>query len=176
MQYLIKDIAPIVEPVTTDTAKDHLYLGDDVDTDLLGLYIAMARKYVEKFCGLSIIPQEVIVTYEAPERKIYLPRYTGNAINVAVTEDDLNTMDYIDESEYVINRYATPPYIIHKTGWPKGSHVLVTYTSCVDADAQYLKPMILLIVGHLYENRQIVDTKMANIHYLLGPFRRWYHS
>lgn len=174
MQYTRKDITPITEPVTIDMCVESLYLPDSPDTTLLNMYITAARRYVENYIGCSLVPQEITVVYDSFSTKLMYPIYTENNISVTYLDND-NETQTIDGSDIFCNRHATPAYIEHKTGWPEGKMVKVCYNSTPSNDLEVLKPMMLLIIGHLYENRQIVDTKMTSIHYLLAPFKKSYH-
>jgi hypothetical protein len=175
MQYTRKDITPITEPLTIQICKESLYLPDDPDESLLNMYMITARRYVEDYAGVSLVPQQINVIHDdIMYNKIFIPIYTENNINVSFFDINGDCNEVNDD--IIIVRHATPPYIINTKGWPiTTSNILLKYTSTVSHDIEALKPIMLLIVGHLYENRQIVDTKMTSIHFLLQPFRKKYH-
>jgi hypothetical protein len=175
VQYTRKDITPITEPLTIDMCKESLYLPDDPDETLLSMYMVTARRYVEDYIGVSLVPQEINVVHDAFANKLTIPIHTDNNISICYRDTNGETND-LDNFDTFIIRNATPPYIMHKTGWPTDARVIMlNYTSTVTPDVEALKPHMLLIVGHLYENRQIIDSKMSSIHFLLAPFRKKYH-
>jgi hypothetical protein len=175
VQYTRKDITPVVEPVTIDMCKESLYLPDEPDETLLKMYCTTARRYIEDYTGTSLVPQEINVVHDAFTPKLTIPIHTDNNISISY-RDAHGECEDVDNSDTFIVRNATPPYIMHKTGWPTTARVItLKYNSTVSPDLESLIPFMLLIVGHLYENRQIVDTKMGAINYLLAPFRKKYH-
>lgn len=175
MQFTRKDITPITEPITLDMCKESLYLPEEPDDTLLNMYRVTARRYIEDYTNTSLVPQEINVVHDAFTNKLTIPIHTDNNISICYRDTNGEVVD-VDNTDTFIIRNATPPYIMHKTGWPTDAQVIMlNYNSTVSPDLESLKSLMLLIIGHLYENRQIVDSKMSSIHFLLAPFRKKYH-
>ncbi|HMU05109.1 MAG TPA: head-tail connector protein, partial [Saprospiraceae bacterium] len=103
---------------------------------------------------------------------------SNNVTSIAylTTEGDAAT---IDISNLVLCNIATPPYIKPKvTEWPTtGSNIIITYTATQHYDYDIYKPAIMMLVAHLAENREIVESKFENsLTNLLSPLRVMYHG
>jgi uncharacterized phiE125 gp8 family phage protein len=181
MQYQARDVAGFTELVTVDECKSHLYLPDDADTTLLAAYILTARRWVEQYCALPLIEKTVTVHYEEfPTGKIslLLPLCTEEADITSLTYTDVdNENQTILPADTILANIPNPNYLIPIADWPTGArNINITYTATAYYDKAALKPAIMLMVAHIYENREVVETKFNNsLRNLLSVYRKTYH-
>lgn len=167
------------EPVSVDDAKTHCRITGSADDALLAFYIAAARKHVEDVSWRTLMPSVQTLTLDNwPEGDtIRLPRPPLQSVTHVKYTDSSGTLTTFSSASYVVDTASTPGRIRLKTGysWPsailrEAGGIVVTYLAGVHsaaADASNLTTVraavprthvaaILLIVGHLYENREAV--------------------
>ena len=181
MQYQARDKANFTELVTVNECKSHLYLPDDADTTLMSAYIFTARRWIEQYCALPLIEKTVTLHYETfPTGKLsmLLPLCTEAADITSLTYTDENNADQtISVNDTILANIPNPNYIIPLEDWPTGArNITITYTATAYYDKAALKPAIMLLVAHMYENREIVENKFSNsLKNLLSVYRKTYH-
>jgi len=165
---LILGTAPESEPVTTAEAKAHLRVDvADDDTLIAGLIVA-ARQAFEEINGRSLFTTtwKLILDGWPDGETIRLPRPPLQSVtSIAYTDTDGNVTVW-DAANYEVETMRTPGrvYLAHNASWPTASlrpasPITLTYVSgwaTVGAIPQRYKAAILLLVGHLYENRESV--------------------
>ncbi len=192
------------EPITLAVARQHLRLDtygsppSHPDDDLLQtVYIPAAREACEVISGRAFAPQ----TFELSLRSFPWPSvaYGRNGIALGMGPiAGIDTFGYYDgddvaqilaSSEYVLDPYRDGGYVYPVNGgsWPsaqvKPNGVTIRFTAGFDAangspadrplPSRY-KQAMLLMLGHLYENREDTTTlKLESIpmgvRALLGP-------
>lgn len=173
-----------VEPVTLDEAREHLRLdlyGSPLahpdDSLLENIYIPAAREYCEIIWGGALAYQEYEVTLRGYQ-SFYTPLYEiqgyyttfpwGPARSViSVTSTDGVTDTLVDPTTYTFDPYFDVgrlylppvfPYTMRVRYWAGFDTVSA---SPLDLPMPKLyKAAILLMIGHLYENRS--DTEVGN--------------
>lgn len=161
--------APATEPVTATEAKLHCRVDHSTEDAVFTRLIEVARLQCEAISKRSFITRTYTAYLDCwPGGLIELPyppllgitsiKYYDNAGGAAVT---------INASNYVVDAISEPGRVALKTGvnWPSVTlreinGVEIIYTAGYGADAadvpdQYKQAMLLLI-GHLYENRESV--------------------
>ena len=175
---------PAVEPVTLTEAKLHLRVDHTDDNSLITILIQAAREITEQHLGRSLITQSRTVKLD------YFPRC--NEITVPYGPlVSVTTLKYYDEDEvqqtmsstlYWVDASSDIGRIRVKDAWP-GTYdmpnaVEVIYVAGYGAAGsnvpQAIKAAILLIVGHLYENREQVGDQRYELPFgvetLLAPY------
>lgn len=175
------------EPVTLAQAKVHLRLadeeGDEVDTEtgpddeLIKALITASREYAEGFCGKYFAGQVVETTYSAWPASGAFPLLRGPLRSVVqVTYNDVDGIEQtLPDTVYALDDYVQPPVLYLKTGqaWPAltaGRNAVrlrqrLGFDPWGSNDTPSLpvpgrvRAAILLMVGHLYENREAVTVK-----------------
>jgi uncharacterized phiE125 gp8 family phage protein len=177
MGYKLKT-APASEPVTLAEAKLHLKIDSDTsDDDLINNLITAAREQAEKFTGRALINQTWELKMDAfptddddPDSAIVLqmpPLSSVSSIYYLHAETGVNTQ-LSAANVYDLDTYQEPGRIILRYGqtWPAvysvPNAIVVTfiagYGSTASSVPSSIKAAILLIIGHLYENREDVLT------------------
>ena len=176
-----KVIGAVTEPITLAEARLHCRVDADTsdghpDDSLIEMYISVAREYAENFTGLALGKKTIELTlddFPSDEIELIGPASSVTSIQYYDAAGDLQTLD---ASNYELDDYSKPSYIYpaYAVTWPPvypmTNAVIITYVTgyADDSDSQPLpfaaKAAILLMVGHLYENREdTTDRSMSNI-------------
>ncbi|NNF65982.1 MAG: hypothetical protein HKM98_00570 [Gammaproteobacteria bacterium] len=185
----VLDTAPTTEPVTLNEARLHLRIDDchNDDDSYVEALIKSARHRVEGFLHRALISQ----TW-----KLYLPEFPTEIMLPMGDVQSVSSVEYVDTdgspqtlatSEYQTDLNAVPARIkeAYSKNWPSTrvneyNAVTVTFVAgygAASAVPEPIKQAILLIVGHLYENRENVSagTQLYDVPQgadsLLWPYR-----
>lgn len=186
---------PTSEPVTLVDAKTHLRVDNSLEDSLIANLVRAAREIVERKLNSSLVTQTRVARLDSfPAcRDIIIPYGPVIAISGTDTATVPNTLGvtYYNESEVLTTLdgslfhtdfSSSIPRIEVKNYWPatfdRPNAVLITYTAGYGAAASVpssIKSAMLLILGHLYENREnVVEGSMIELPYgaeaLLAPF------
>ena len=179
MQYTSKDKSGYTEIITPAQVIQHCYLPSDAETTQLDVFIKSARRWIERHCSVALVAKDVQVSYRAFPADglgpIFLPLATESAQITSMTYlDTEGTTTTIDLANIVLCNIPSPPYITPKTtAWPtSGSNLIITYEATQHYDYDIYKPALMMLVAHMYENREIVESKFSNsLTHLLAPLR-----
>ncbi len=195
MQYSLHvKTAPLGEPITRAEAKRHLRVDSDITTEdvLIDGLIQAAREWAENYCRRSFVKRTYELRMDCFPDEIRLPR--GPAIGVTSISylDSGGSTATMSAANYQVDIYSTPPRIQTVFGgtWPvpqtgKLNAVTVEYTAGYDTGSpdndygenvpQAIKSALLLIIGHLFENRELAAERQLfeapfAVKALLAPF------
>lgn len=152
---------PAEELIDLATAKLHLRI-DGPDEDLLvGSLITAARLTVERQCWRQLASATLRFSCDAfPDGPIYLPRPPLQSVTTINYTDSSGTQRELNSSEYHVDAESEPGRIVAKSGWPATANqpgcVSIDYVAGMASLPEDLQAAILLIVGHLYANREAV--------------------
>lgn len=182
-------LAPVEEPVNLDTeVKPHCRVEVDDDDVLLSIYIAAAREWCEDFRRQSFITQTWDLYMDSwPTLPLELHRGPVQSVtSVKYTDIDGNENTF-DSAGYLVDTISEPARLVLKSSasWPtvelqEINGVVVRYVAGYGNAAndvpQSVRQAILLLTGHLYENReQTIDQSLREIPFgvreLLRPRR-----
>lgn len=184
--------APSVEPVSSAEARAHLRVDTSDDDTLIGNLIKAAREYAEQVTRRALVTQTWELTLdEFPgEDEIEIPLPPLQSVtNVKYYDEDGVTVTTMSSADYVVDTYNEPGKIVLTSGstWPsdtlrEANGVIIKFVAGYgDAGAnvpQAIRQAILLIVGHLYENREneaVMQGTLQNVSMgaiaLLWPYR-----
>lgn len=147
-------IAPIVEPVTLQEAKDYAKIDASIEDTLITSLIKMARIHCESFTGKSLIPKTVTVTSFTFPYQFQLPYgpLTNEAnISKCVTIDQNNVETNLD---YEVNTGLFPKIFI--LGGAQSYKFKLVYTAGFTTVPEDIKLAIKMMVNTLYERREDV--------------------
>lgn len=179
--YGVREVAAVAfadEPITLAMAWHHLRIdttdsppasADDTWLETIG--IPGARAWAEAYCGLTIAAKTLEYAGNGFPTTLELPFGPVRAVTSVVYVDADGATQTLDPVDYVVNPYAKPATIKPVTSWPatkdQDRSVIVTYEAGYSADSPAL-PLpgnvligLLLMLGHLYENRE--DTSAVNL-------------
>jgi uncharacterized phiE125 gp8 family phage protein len=183
---------PAEEPVTLAQAKLHLRIITSLDQTepseddaYVSALITAARQAAENYLNRPI----ALATYElrGDAFDVTLPVSPVAAVASVTFVDAAGAVQTVDPAGYELAGTVDAPVlrVAYGGSWPSGvrgqdDDVRVRFTAGW-ATADLLKPIyqaILLLIGHLYENRE--DTTALNLselpmgsRYLLTPYRIW---
>lgn len=173
------------EPVTTAEAKTHLRIDHTDDDTYIGSLITAARNIAENYTNRAFYTQTWVQTMSYFPREILeLKRGYVQSVSSLKYYNDANSQVTWASSNYTVNTSGDIGYIDADNDFPtdlydRSDAIEITYVSGWSQIAdipQAIKQAILLIVGHLYENRQdvIVGSQVNQLplasQYLLNPY------
>jgi uncharacterized phiE125 gp8 family phage protein len=169
---------PTDEPVSLGEAKNHLRVDITDDDAYIESLITVARRSCEYIANKKFITQtwNLLLDGFPGSTKLELPKSLDpleSVTHIKYYDVDDQPTTY-DAANYVIDIYSQPARIVLKSGssWPgdilrvaNGVEVQVVVGFGDDADVPMeVKQAMLLVVGHLYENReQVTDAKLVEI-------------
>jgi len=156
------------EPISAARATTHLRLtSDDPGFADLGANITAARKWVENYCGISIVNQtRTLVLDEFPASAIELPDGPVSSVTtIAYVDTDGNSQTVAAHllATYKLKDVLTPAF---GAAWPSTRDQLAAVTITYEAGMmtndsptellgeEDLTSGILLVLGDLWENRE----------------------
>lgn len=198
--------APALEPVTVDDVRLHCRLTemDEIDggspaalieESYLNSLILTARQTVEQYCGPLITQGWEQYEQDWPDGDrlhLWKPRvlavsgvtYTDSDSVTATLDTDYYTADVINEFRpaVVLNyNYSWPVVTMHPV-----NPVKITFTAGYGASAENvpepLRQAMLLLIAHLYENREPYNISISgnsvvpipwSVDALMAPYRAW---
>jgi len=165
-------LAPDEEPITVDDARAHLEAARYGDTELdatddamIEAWIQTAREHCEDFLGLSLAVRTLEIaldTFPDDDEAIVLPM--GPVIDVTSVSWGDDSDSEMDADEYVLDDYSVPHCLKPVTAWPSVTSapnaVKIRYLAGYGDTTDGAEPLpavfrsaMLLVIGHLYENR-----------------------
>lgn len=175
--YNVRQLGILAEPISLDLAWKHLRIetqgsppSSDDDEWLAEVGIPGARDWCEQYLGRSIAQQTLEVSAQGfPSETFSLP--FGPVLSVTgVGYTDVDGIDQlVTSTDYELDSFATPSLIrlIYGATWPTARDIAnsvtvqyVTGYSLVGDSPQTnplpygIKVAMLLVLGHLYENRE----------------------
>jgi uncharacterized phiE125 gp8 family phage protein len=181
---------PGVEPVTLEEAKLHLRVDVDDDDDLITALIVAARQMVENILRRALVSQSWELNLDAfpGVDTVEVPLPPLQSVEALTYTDASGVSHTLSAAAYSVDTYSTPGRVRLNDGyaWPGDTlaavnGVQIAFTAGFgDAGTdvpQAIRQALLLMVGHLYENREAVtDTRVLQttplaLEYLLWPYR-----
>jgi uncharacterized phiE125 gp8 family phage protein len=179
--------APAIEPITLQEAKDHMRVDHAYDDALIEPLITAAREMVESITRRALITQTWDYYLDTFPNVLRLPMSPLQSISSITYTDVDGASQTLSSAVYVVDSDHEPGRVYegYSQSWPSTQSirkaVKVRYVAGY-GDAAVDVPMpirqaMLLIIGHLYENREpyITGTTISKspmaAESLLGPYR-----
>lgn len=184
----VADVVTADEPITLAEARLHLRVDaygsppESDDDEWITAQIPAAREYCERELGRALAPRTLEVGTNAfpavavdrtAGKAFTLPFGPVTSVTSVIYTDSDGVDQTLDSAGYALDPYATPSRVVLTYGstWPAAraslNSVRIRYvTGYVDAVESPLRPIlprqaraaILLMLGHLYENREATGT------------------
>ena len=183
----IRTITPAsIYPVTLAEAKTHLRVDGNDEDALINALIAAATAQAENYTWRTLMPTVFEYVDDDFDAEIKLDTFPISSIDSIKYYDVSNTLQTVPAGEYETNLVECPVTIRPKTNyyWPstyvKYEAVIVRFTAGYASAALVpapIKQAILMIIGHLYANREdvVTGTQVNTIpqssQYLLNNYR-----
>ena len=159
--------APAVEPISLTDAKLHLRVGTSSEDTLISLMIAAAREECENELRRALITQtweKYLDAFPSAIGLFYPP--LSSVTSVSYVDPDGNSQ-VLAGTEYVVDDKQEPAWIVPAYGksWPQTQSVanavtvrfVCGYGAADTAVPKAIKNWLLLRIGDLYQNRQVVS-------------------
>ena len=188
---IITDVA--TEPVTTEQAKTHMRISGSDDDTYIDTLITIAREWTEQFTGRALATQTLEIILDKFPSKDFIempmsPVQSITSIKYKNSDGDETTWD---SSNYIVNNDILPCKIYLAYGevypdfteYPTGAVRIRSvhgHKSDEIALPKAIYHALLLLISHLYENREATIEKALNetpfaVKSLLVPYRlRWW--
>lgn len=179
-------VEPVREPITLQQAKDHLNLTHDLDDALIEMIITSARQRVEQEISKSLLTQTVELSLDDFSDEICLYYAPVQSVTSIAYYDSDNVQQTLAANMYdvdlksMVGRVTRAYNATYPSVYYRPNAVTITYVAGYGDNAQDVPSPILsavlLLVGHLYENRDQVspmnmyDLPMG-VSYLLSPYQ-----
>lgn len=171
-------LQPASELITIDECRAHLNIepyetnedGDSVhpDDDMIMLMQGAAREHCENFLGLTLAPRTyelALDSFPAGAITISAPLLEVQSITYQELDSDEQPVDVeADPSTYIVDPFGSR--IVPVTTWPSvtaaTNAVRIIYLSGTSESEPLpfaIRAAILLVLGHLYENREDTGDK-----------------
>jgi len=177
---------PATEPLTYAEVKAFLRLNDDSEQTFVTTLITIARQIVEGQTWRPLISQSWALQFDKSELTLFISNINKApiiSIDTVSYYDTDNVLQTLSPTLYETDIYGNParfrlksiPSVYDRMGALIVNFVC-GYTNAA-AVPQAIKQAMLLIIGHLYENRQdvVTGTQVNEIplasRYLLEPYR-----
>lgn len=158
---------PVTEPVTVLEAKLHLRIDHDDEDLLVARLIAGARRYAEMVSRRAFVTQTLVGGLEQWPRDnvIELPYPPLKSVTSITYVNAAGATDTLASTGYGVDTKRGRIYLAQDAQWPSATlrtydPITVTWVAGYGDMGTFVPDMyrqaILLIVGHLYENREAV--------------------
>ena len=177
---------PATEPLTYAEVKAFLRLNDDSEQTFVTTLITIARQIVEGQTWRPLISQSWALQFDKSELNLFISNINKApiiSIDTVSYYDTDNVLQTLSPTLYETDIYGNPARFRLKsipTVYDRMGALIVNfvcgYTNAA-AVPQAIKQAMLLIIGHLYENRQdvVTGTQVNEMplasRYLLEPYR-----
>ncbi|RMF11098.1 MAG: hypothetical protein D6773_00370 [Alphaproteobacteria bacterium] len=189
----VRTVAPAVTPVSLAEAKAHLNVDFADDDALITALIDAATEYFDGWSGtlgralITQTWQQAMSAFPASVR-LWLPLAPVQSITSVQYYDAADVLQTFAASNYRLQADGAGPYIelVSGASWPnvgvRDDAVIVTFVAGygnTGADVpEPIRQAILLLIGHLYENREAVTVGVSaadlplGVSHLVAPFAR----
>lgn len=176
---------PETEPITDAEAKAHLRITHNDDDQYIATLITAARQHVENYTRRALITQTWDYYLDTFPDCINLPMPKLQSVYAITYTDTNGATQTLSSTVYTVDTDAVPGqvYLAYGQSWPivrsipKAIKVrfVAGYGNASDDVPDAIRHAMLLLIGHLYENRTAADAPMAELPMgfsaLLMPYR-----
>jgi len=158
--------APAAFPVTLTEAKDHLKRTDTADDTYVTALITAATAAIENMTSNRFVSQTWTAYLDAFPADSFIILPFGKVVSVTSVKytDYAATVTTWDSVNYLVDTFSSPGKIdlAYGISWPSGvtlrpvNGVAIEWVTGYSAVPAEIKQSILLMISHLYENREPV--------------------
>ena len=166
-----KIITPAEPVIDLVTLKAHLRVDHAFDDAVISAYLSAAMAYAQHYTGVAIGQQEVEVALDGfPSGAISLPLAPASSVVSIVYVDEAAADQTLPNTAYALDNYGISHWVLAAAGseWPAtyeaANVVRVRYMAGASVLDAAVKAALMLLVGHLYENRQeAAEKKLSSV-------------
>ena len=161
--------APAAEPLTTAECRSHLNLDETYYDTILDNLVVAARQKVEAETGRQLISATYDLTldkFPPGTRILHMPKGQLQSVSAITYTDRAGASATFSADDYIVSIKRDPGSITpgYDKTWPSARQVrdavqirfVCGYGDAASDVPQAIKQAILLLVGHLFENREAV--------------------
>ena len=153
----------VTYPVTAAEAKERLVIETTDDDSLIADLISAATNWAEQYMGRSIMPQVYTYYFDCFPAELLI--YTANVSGISLKYDDSSDIEQTF-TDYQTDLINNPILIKPVTSWPeiydKPNAIRVEVSEGSSIVPESIKTGVLLLVGHLYNNREGSSDRKVN--------------
>lgn len=177
-------VTPPEAIVSLETAKKHLRVEHSEDDVIIAAYVAAATGWIDGpggWLGRSLGPQTLQATFDRFSCDLIpLPFGPLTEIDSVLYDDDDGAEQTVVDTDYTLDPRGV--LLAYGSSWPSARYragaVRVTYQAGHETVPPAIIASILLMTGHLYQNREAVtldapETMPLGVESLLSPYRIW---
>lgn len=186
---LVLQTAPASEPVTTAEAKSHLRVTTSDDDTYISTLVTVARNHAETITRRALINQtwDYFLNRFPCDDKIVIPLPRLSSVTSVKYTDKDNVQSTLASNKYVVDTNGEPGQVVLAYGesWPSFTprpvnaveiRFVAGYGSSATNVPAGIRQAMLLLVGHWYENRELVSELNLKeipetVNALLWPYR-----
>lgn len=183
--------APASEPVSLAEAKLHLRVDATDEDTLITALITAARQLVEEETWRALVTQtwDYVADEWPAGDSIALPRPPLQSVTSITYIDEDGVTQTMPAADYIVDTYQHRVVLAEDAEWPSAdlyptAAVRVRYVAGYGAASAVpgpIKAAMLLLIGHLFENREAVASGAGvasaelplGVRALLAPYRAW---
>lgn len=163
--------AVATEPVTTANAKSHLQVTHADQDTLIAAYVSAAREFGEHYTGRAFAPQTLEMAlhcFPGSDGEILLDMPPVASITHIKYTDTSGTEQTLSSANYALSLYGDERKVAPTYGnyWPTTQDipdaVRIRYVTGYTTLPKAPYTGLLLLIGHMFENRQAVTALDAN--------------
>lgn len=186
---LVLQTAPASEPVTTAEAKSHLRVTTSDDDTYISTLVTVARNHAETITRRALINQtwDYFLNRFPCDDKIVIPLPRLSSVTSVKYTDKDNVQSTLASNKYVVDTNGEPGQVVLAYGesWPSFTprpvnaveiRFVAGYGSSATNVPAGIRQAMLLLVGHWYENRELISELNLKeipetVNALLWPYR-----
>lgn len=186
---LVLQTAPASEPVTTAEAKSHLRVTTSDDDTYISTLVTVARNHAETITRRALINQtwDYFLNRFPCGDKIVIPLPRLSSVTSVKYTDKDNVQSTLASNKYIVDINSEPGQVVLAYGesWPSFTprpvnaveiRFVAGYGSSAANVPAGIRQAMLLLVGHWYENRELVSELNLKeipetVNALLWPYR-----
>lgn len=176
-------VTPPVHGISLTTVKAHLRVEHTDDDALIGAYIDATVGHIDGpagWLGRSIWPQTLELRQDTLSAPVRLPYGPVTAITTVKTVDSTGVEQTMSAADYLLTNGGELT-LAYDASWPSlrgdAEGVRIRYEAGYAALPPAVLSAVLLMVGELYERREISSAASVNIsptvQNLLAPLKAW---
>lgn len=164
--YLARTVAATVAAVSVQDATDHLRVTGTDEAYLIGRLVAAATEAVGEMAGRVMATETWAMSVASASGDLALPKSPVQAVTAISYYDSADTVQAANVADFYLFKDDDKAVLRPKPGkaWPLTSAredaITVTFTAGYVKLPDALRYAVLLMVGHLYRNREAVGEAM----------------
>ena len=177
----VAETTAVSEIITAARAKDHLRIDYSDDDTMVSTLITVAQELVEKYCNLKFGVQTWAAYWDYAHPLVHISKFGSKSLITFEKLNDSGVYETVPATDYQLESISNPMRVHMKTydtSTIQLNRYKLSFTTTISEASipAYVEQAMLMIIAHLYENRQ--DAGYRRVHeapmnskYLLDRYR-----